>query len=207
MSDFKGALWSRLAAAFYLLVPGAALRGPHKATRRKWDELLAAGRRVTAIAGADAHARKYKIGIVNKVGFPYETLFRWVNTHLLVERPLSGDLATDKRLVYDALRAGRTWVGYDRLASTHSFLFQARSGTNVATIGEDLARTAATVFEVTTPKRGSIRLIRNGQVVAKRYGAQLSFTTTEPGVYRVEVYRPLWGEPRGWIFSSPIYVH
>ncbi len=206
MSEFKGLLWSRLAALFYVYFPTLGLRGPFRATLRKWDELLAAGHHVTAIGGADAHAGTYHLGPLQRVVFPYEELFRWVNTHVLIQRPLSGDLATDKQLVYEGLRSGRTWVGYDRAASSRGFRFRARSGTNVATMGERLVRTAAVILEVETPARGEIRLLRDGQLVARARGSSLRLTTAEAGTYRVEVYRSFRGNRRGWIFSSPIYV-
>jgi hypothetical protein len=206
MSEFKGLLCCRLAALFYAHLPGVGLRGPFRATLRKWDELLIAGRRVTAIGGADAHAKTYQMGPFRRVLFPYETLFRWVNTHVLVERPLDGNLETSRRLIYGGLRAGRTWVGYDGLAPTRGFRFQARSGTRGATVGEELVRAGAVVFEIATPSPGDIRLVRHGRTVARGRGTALRFTTVEPGAYRVEVYRTLWGRRRGWIFSSPIYV-
>lgn len=205
MSEFKGLLRGPLSAVFYALFPSLGLKGPFRETLRRWDELLRAGRKVAALGGADAHGQTYRMGPFSRVVFPYEVLFRWINTHVLVERPLSGDLEADKRLVYDALRAGRTWVGYDRIASTRGFRFQARSGASVVTVGGELARAGALVFEVETPAPGSIRLLRNGRVVARAYGTRLRFTTAEPGAYRVEVWKPFRGRPRGWIFSSPIY--
>ncbi len=129
----------------------------------------------------------------------------WVNTHLLVERPLTGDLEADRQRVYDALRAGRTWVGYDRVAPTRGFRFRIRSGTSVATVGEEITRAGALIVEVETPAPGSIRLIRDGRVVARARGTRLRFTTAEPGAYRVEVWKSFRGRARGWIFSSPIY--
>jgi hypothetical protein len=33
-----------------------------------------------------------------------------------------------------------------------------------------------------------------------------TYIATEPGVYRVEVWRNFLGRKRGWIFSNPIYV-
>jgi hypothetical protein len=206
MSEFKGLLWSRLAAVIYAYGPSLGLRWPRRATLRKWDELLAADKRVAAIGNSDAHAEPHRMGPLRRVVFPYEDLFRWVNTHLLVERPLSGDLETDKGLIYDALRAGRTWVSYDRIASTKGFRFQIRSGTRVASVGDEIQRAAAIIVEVETPGRGIIRLLKDGRLVARGRGDQLNFTTAEAGVYRVEVYRNYRGLRRGWIFSSPIYV-
>ncbi|RME36624.1 MAG: hypothetical protein D6793_05460 [Thermoflexia bacterium] len=205
MSEFKGLLRGPLSALFYAYFPSLGLKGPFRETLRRWDELLRAGRKVAAVGGADAHGHTYRLGPFRRVVFPYEVLFRWVNTHVLVERPLIGDVEADRRVIYDALRAGRTWVGYDRLAPTRGFRFQARSGFAQATVGEELARAGALVFEVETPTPGSIRLLRNGRVVARAYGTRLRFTTAEAGAYRVEVWKMFRGRLRGWIFSSPIY--
>jgi len=206
MSEFKGLLRNRLWAIFYALAPTIGIRGPYRATLDKWDELLAAGKRVAAIGGADAHAGSYAIGPFSQVVFPYEFLFRCVNTHVLTDLPLNGELAHDKALIYDALRAGRTWVGYDLPASTSGFRFQARSVDSQALMGDKLVRRGATVFEVETPQPADTRLIRNGETVARTRRRTLKHTTARPGVYRVEVYRRYRLEQRGWIFSSPIYV-
>jgi hypothetical protein len=50
-------------------------------------------------------------------------------------------------------------------------------------------------------------LLKDGKVIQKWKKHEVcSFVTTQPGVYRVEVYRSFLGRRRGWIFSNPIYV-
>jgi len=202
MSEFKALMRSKLSAIYYSSFPRRATRAPFRATLRRWDYLLAQGQRVAAIGGADAHGTTYSMGPFERVVLPYEHLFRCVNTHIITERPLNFHLEHDKPLIYGALRSGHTWVGYDLIAPTEGFRFQARSMANRAILGEELARTGAAVFEVEAPHSGDIRLVTNGQVVARARGTRLQFTSAEPGAYRVEVYR----RGRGWIFSSPIYV-
>jgi hypothetical protein len=51
-----------------------------------------------------------------------------------------------------------------------------------------------------------MRLLRDGQVVARRWGKSLRWTTNEKGVYRVEAYRSFLFRKRGWVFTNPIYV-
>ena len=206
MSEFKGLLRNKLWAIFYAFWPAVGIRGPYRATLTKWDELLADGSRIAAIGGADAHADTYAAGPVRKVVLPYRYLFRCVNTHVLTAVPLNGELSHDKALVYEALRSGRTWVGYDLPASTAGFRFEARSMINQAAMGEELVRTGATTFEVRTPEAADIKLVCDGEPVARAGGRTLTYTTARPGVYRVEVYRRFLLERRGWIFSSPIYV-
>lgn len=206
MSEFKGLLGNRLTAVLYAHFPTLGIRGPYRATLRKWDQLLAAGRQVTVTGGADAHGRTYSTGPLRREVFPYEYLFRCINTHVLAELPFNGDLKHDKELIYDALRAGRTWVGYDLPASTSGFRFRARSGPNEALMGAELVRTGAVELEIETPQPADIRLIREGAVVARATGRKLKHITASAGAYRVEVYTRYRLRRRGWIFSSPIYV-
>jgi hypothetical protein len=206
MSEFKALARNRLAALYCAYFPSRGIRGPFRATLRQWDALLSQGRRAAAIGGADAHGTTYLMGPLRRVLFPYDYLFRCVNTHVLTEHPLNGLLEHDKAQFYDALRAGRTWVGYDLPASTAGFRFEARSGANRAMVGGELRRTGATIFEVHTPYDADVRLVSNGKFVARASGNHLRYTSDMPGAYRVEAYRRYrWGR-RGWIFSSPIYV-
>jgi hypothetical protein len=206
MSEFKALLRSKLAAIYYAYFPARGIRGPFQATLRQWDQLLAQGKRVTAIGGSGARGSTYSLGRLSREVFPYAYLFRCVNTHILTQGPLNGLLEHDKPLIYDALRAGHTWAGYDLPASTAGFRFHARSGANQAMMGDELARAGATKFEIHTPQSADIRLLLNGRVTARARGKYLQHTTAEPGVYRVEIYRRYRLGRRGWIFSSPIYV-
>jgi len=206
MSEFKSRMRNKLAALFYAYFPTLGIRGPFRATLRQWDQLLAQGRRLSAIGGSDAHGNTYSMGPFRRQLFPYEYLFRCVNTHIITERPFVGQLEHDKQLIYDALRAGHTWVGYDLPASTAGFRFHARSGSKQVLMGDELVRAGATIFEIQTPGSADIRLLLNGRVVARARGEYLKYTTAEPGVYRVEAYRNYRSSRRGWIFSSPIYV-
>ena len=47
----------------------------------------------------------------------------------------------------------------------------------------------------------------HGKLIGKaRESYAYTHIATEPGVYRVEVWRSYLGRKRGWIFSNPIYV-
>jgi hypothetical protein len=129
-----------------------------------------------------------------------------VNTHLLIDHPLTGDFATDKRMLLSALRAGRCFVGYDLPCSTRGFRFTASNGHQTVTMGEGIRRTGMLRFKVKTPAPATIRLLRNGELVARHFGDALEAQSIEPGAYRVEVYRRFRGLNRGWIFSNPIHT-
>ena len=173
---------------------------------RLWDELLRKGQRLAALGSANAHGPTPPGWTARRVGIPYVDAFRCVNTHILAKNALSGDLASDKALIYEALRAGRTWVGYDLPHPTQGFRFVVRSGAAQATVGEELRRLGALNIEVDLPAPGEIHLLRDGERILRVSGRQLRHTVAEPGVHRVEVYRRFYGRKVGWIFTSPIYV-
>ena len=206
MSDFKARLWNWPLTLLYVLFPSLAVRGPFKAALRRWDELLKEGRQVIAIGNSDAHGTHFSLGPISREIFPYEYLFRCVNTHVLIDKPFVREFETDKTLVYDALRTGHCFVGYDLSAPTKGFRFTATSGAGKAIMGDVLPRRGATKFEVSCPATAQIKLLCNGKTVATTTGQKLEHTTVEPGAYRVECYRPFRLLNRGWIFSNPIYV-
>jgi hypothetical protein len=206
MSEFKARLWSWPIALLWAYFPELAIRGPFKATLELWDELLTAGKRVAVVGNSDAHAVPFHLGPLRRVIFPYRYLFRCVNTHVLIDHPFTGDFATDKRLLLTAVRAGRCFVGYDLPGSTRGFRFSATNGPQTVTMGEGIRRTGMMRFKVKTPAPATIRLLRNGQVIAQGFGDALEAQSIEPGAYRVEVYRRFRGLNRGWIFSNPIYT-
>ncbi len=71
---------------------------------------------------------------------------------------------------------------------------------------EELRRLGAINIVVTLPAPGEIILLRDGHRVLTTRGSGLNYTSIEPGIYRVEVYRHFRGRRVGWIFTSPIYA-
>jgi hypothetical protein len=203
MSEYKARIPHRLGAIYYTLYPQRAIRGPFAETLQLWDALLADGARVVGIGNADAHAFNLSMGPIKRVVFPYEYTFRCVNTHLLIDEPLTSDVEYDKYLIYSALERGSGWVGYDLLGSTKGFSFKARSASEHASLGEELRRAGAVNFDVEVPQPATIQIVRAGKgVVGRAKGTKMKFTSVEAGAYRVEAYRG----GKGWIFSNPIYV-
>ncbi len=206
MSDFKASLKNWPLAVFFAFFPSWAIRGPFGQTIRKWDELLASGQKVVAIGNADAHGTPYHLGPISRPVLAYAYLFGCVNTHVLLPKPLSGNVAADRKMLFDAIGAGRCFIGYDRPASTRGFSFTARSGAAVATMGETLVRSSATQFKIETPARAQLRLLRDGKVIARQTGRVLEWMDSSPGVYRAEASRFFRLANRPWIYSNPIYV-
>ncbi len=207
LSQIKDVLTSYPRALFHILFPRFFARGPYRQTLQKWDELLAHKRRVAAAGGSDSHALHYHLGPLRVTIFPYDFHFSALNTHLLVTQPLGSDLSIDRGLVLESLGMGRGFVGFDLLAPTRGFRFYAQGREQTAVMGEEIPLEGGVTLQVKLPGAAEIVLVHNGQKVRKWKRAEVvTYTATEPGVYRVEVYRRKYGARRGWIFSNPIYV-
>jgi hypothetical protein len=205
MSEFKGYLSSKPVAVLAAFVPSLFITGPLPETLALWDGLLS-NKRVVAIGGADAHANVYSLGPLKRAVFPYEYLFRAVNTHLLLDAPLSTDFASARAQVIDALRAGHAFVAYDLAGSSRGFRFTATSQRESVSMGDEIHLRGPVSLHVTSPLPANLRLLRDGQEVVVARGRNLNFEAKEPGVFRVEAYRRFRLKRRGWVFSNPIYV-
>lgn len=207
MSEFKSLLKSKLHAIYYIFNPESIAHGPSIQALKKWDELLAQGQKIVAVGGSDAHALPVRLGPLKRVLFPYEFHFRCINTHLLSETPLIGELEHDRSVVYNAMERGRAFVGYDLPAPTRGFRFTAQGLGMNASMGETIELVNGVTLQVRLPLAAECHLLRDGAVIQTWQGqTTCTHITNQTGVYRVEVYRQYRGKRRGWIFSNPIYV-
>ncbi|MFC2031091.1 CehA/McbA family metallohydrolase [Chloroflexota bacterium] len=209
MSEFKSLVRTKAQAVVYTYAPKLAVAGPYPEALRKWD-LLLRSQPVPVLGGSDAHGTVYRLGPFSRAVQPHAYLFRCINTYLLTEVPLTGDLESDKKAIFGALAAGNGYVGYERIGDPEGFTFWARSDTWEATMGETLmlreSPGESLELRVTTPGPARLRLIRDGTPVAQSRGDHLTLVTRKAGTYRVEAYRRFAGRERGWLFSNPIYV-
>jgi hypothetical protein len=215
LSEFKTVIPTKLHGLFHAYFPALIASGPIPNTLSKWDELLSR-ERIVAIGGSDSHAIPYHLGPLSKIIFPYDFHFRTVNTHVLLEKPLSGDADADKQMIYAALAAGHCFVGYDLSMPTRGFRFTAHgrsdpsvvtSETVIASMGDEISSQGGVTLQAHLPYFAEIKMIKDGRVVQSVPKAQaLTYVASEPGVYRVEAWRRFLGRRRGWIFSNPIYV-
>ncbi len=168
---------------------------------------LAEGKRIVGLGGADAHGLTYSIGPLKRTIFPYEDLFHAVNTHVLTTRALTGNAADDKALIYEAIRLGHCFVGYDLPAAATGFRFSASGWRAEALLGDSIALGNGVTLQVRAPAMSDLRIVRYGEIVAHApHATNLTLIAQEPGAYRAEVYLDYEGRSRGWIFSNPIYV-
>ena len=207
MSEFKSLLKSRLYALYYAYNPERIAHAPFDETLRKWDELLDRGRKIVAIGGSDAHALPASMGPLKRTLFPYEFHFRAINTHILLEEPLSVDESADRRQILDALAQGHAFIGYDLPASTRGFRFTAKGKEETAWMGDEIPVGTGVTLQIRLPRRADCRLLKDGKAIQTWQNRETcTHITSEPGVYRVEVFINFLGSQRGWIYSNPIYL-
>lgn len=199
-------LLAKLVALQYALHPERHITAPEPETLALWDELLAQGKQITAVGNSDAHGTPMSLGPITRIIFPYEFLFRAVNTHILTSQPLNGDFHHDKRLVLEAIGKGNSWIGYDMACSTKGFRFTGQ-GVNKGRMGDRIRLDAGATLQIAVPQKATIRLVRHGRVVAQAQNStHLTHIPVEEGAYRVECLIQYEGKERGWIYSNPIYL-
>jgi hypothetical protein len=130
---------------------------------------------------------------------PYERSFHHVSTHLLIKE-------LTRENIWEALKASRAYVAFDWMADPTGFVYRADRGDQSWPIGGDVPAGDKVRLQAAAPLAGTIKLLRNGKVVEQVDGTTLDKTVEEPGVYRVEVWLNLAGEPRPWILTNPIYI-
>ena len=182
----------------YYRNPDTWLTGPPRETVQKWDELCQR-RRVVALGGVDAHAKKSRI--LPFVVFPYDYLFKSIRTHILCDRALTGhDVQKDTEFVLNTLAEGRCFIAHDRFSDSKGTRFG--STDRRRSIGDEQTFDQEIDLEITLPRRAEISFIKNGQVVASECSDRLVYRANGPGVYRVEARL----EDRPWLFTNPIYL-
>ncbi len=208
MSEFKTRSQTIPKALLHALIPHFMALSPLKETLTLWDNLLLSQTNpIIAIGGVDAHALHKYLGPIRITLYPYEFLFRTVTTHILAENKLTGSLNEDKRMVYSAIAQGHAFVAYDLISPAKGFRFSVYNKDGQFWMGDKVQANGGLTFQIRLPRKAHARLIKDGKVIKEHLDREvLTHITSEPGIYRSEVYLEFLGKERGWIFSNPIYA-
>lgn len=179
---------------------------------KRWDDAISASRRkLTAIAGNDAHSNvgisvndaegKQWLGV--KLD-PYERSFRVVRTHVLIKK----DKAFSRESLLEAIALGHCYLSFDIFGDAKGFSFTA-AGAEQKILGDEIDFANGLSLKGSAPLNSRFMLLKDGSVSDQKSGTSVDFPISAPGVYRVEVYldslpAPIKGQP--WIISNPIYV-
>jgi hypothetical protein len=186
----------------FVTMPGRVLHHPPEHNMRTWDSMCRT-RRVVAIGGLDAHQFGKRIGPFVPIRvMAYRRSFRFIRTHVLCDEAPRGELEHDRGQVYAALREGRCYISVDSVAPAKGFRFEAGD----LPMGAEGRAGTRRMLRARVPLPARLRLLRDGVEVAAGEGEELEHEVEQPGVYRVEAYRPAKGRERTWILSNPIYL-
>ncbi|MBC7899608.1 MAG: hypothetical protein H7070_06095 [Saprospiraceae bacterium] len=183
------------------------------ANLQKFDE-TAAKRKISLFAGTDAHSN---IGfhlfgddagnkLINIKIDPYETIFRLARAHVLIEK----DKQLTREHLIEALKTGRSFIGFDVFGESSGFSFVAESATGNHFMGDDALLSDGVRLKINSPNKARFVVFRNGEMINESADvSDLVLNVYGPGAYRVEVYLDSLGPPfdkMPWIISNPIYV-
>jgi hypothetical protein len=180
-----------------------ALAGPKPDTVKKWDELCQK-RKVVAIGEVDNHNWKVQFEGQDIQVFPYETAFRTITNHVLLEKPLEKDPRKAKRQILESVRHGRLYISFDFWDDpTDGFVFEVDAEPQVARMGDEVKLGAGkTELVVTVPEEALINVYHNGESIHEDENDEALIEIDQPGVYRVEAMR----DNLTWVLSNPIWV-
>ncbi|MCR3921616.1 MAG: CehA/McbA family metallohydrolase [Firmicutes bacterium] len=187
------------------LHPLGPITGPCPQALARFDKITRQ-RKITAIAGSDAHDWHINRGPIRRRIFPYGYLFKTANNGLLLQKPLSQDAGEAKEQILTALRAGRAFIVNHVVAEATAFSFTITSGDNEFSLGDTAPLTAQTKLNVCCPSaprhHTHITIVKDGATWLEHKDNQCSIKVKESGTYRVEVRL----KKKPWIFTNPIYV-
>jgi hypothetical protein len=188
----------------FIAAPDRVVDDPPPENLAAWDRLTAT-RRVVALGGLDAHQVGWRVGgRVPLRLMSYRRSFARLRTHVLVA-PAPRDDDARRAAVYEGLREGRCYLAMDSLADARGFRLWA-SGPEHVEMGAQGAFAAGTMLHARLRLPAALTLLRDGQTVATRWGAELDFAVERPGVYRLQARLSAHGRQRTWILSNPLYL-
>jgi hypothetical protein len=179
----------------------ATASGPPASHLARWDALSARGR-IPAIGGLDGHQPGIRVGGRVLSPLPHRRTFNLLRTHLLCQRPLSGDAAADWRTVLAALRAGAAWLHCPCVAPAQGArLWVERADGSVVAMGAE-APAEPSVLRVRLPREADLRVVCDGAPRADSWAAALDLDIAGRGAYRLEAR--IGG--RLWLLSNAVHL-
>lgn len=205
MTDWQSSLQGYFKGLLSFLFPAWFLRGPKPVTLSRWDKLNQS-QKIIGFGELDNHASIKKVLGINFVAFSFERAFKFITTHVLTEKKLSGDGQKDKEAILRALLTGRAYFALEYFRKARGFAFFAEQGDKLYQMGDEFKLDDRGFLKVSLPAKALVRVIRNGLLMQEERTSGLYRQVFEPGVYRLEVYLTSYGRLRPWIFSNPIFI-
>lgn len=205
MTDWQKSLNGYLPSLLSFLLPAYFLKGPRQITLDRWDSLNAI-RKTVGIGELDNHASIKKLLGITIVAFPFKKAFRFIRTHILTDKPFSGDNRKDIDLIFRSLLHGRCYFALEYFRPAKGFEFRIDQNGQSFYMGDSFKLSGTANLFVTLPSPARIRILCNGVEWKTVYADRLEAPIEEPGIYRVEAFLKSTWKYRPWIYSNPIFV-
>jgi hypothetical protein len=162
---------------------------PNQPSLDRYDDLLAAGRKVAASAGSDAHENAFPVVLADgERGDSYRRVLRWFSNVALVTDP------ADPSQIEPALAAGRMFSVFELLGTPVGFQLDGAAPGDTVSAGTHLIVTPPTVRDLdpTVPAPAvHTRVLHIGasgpEVAADGTDAAPLDVTLATGAYRIEI--------------------
>jgi hypothetical protein len=179
----------------------AVAQGPPAHHLRCWDA-VSAQRRVPAIGGLDGHAPGIRVRGRVRSPLSHARTFTLLRTHLVCDRPLSGDAQRDRATLVAALRAGSAWISCPFVAAADGArLWAERADGAIVPMGSG-GPPGPAVLRLRLPAAADVEVLRDGTAVHQAQGSRLDLDVERPGAYRVEARRG----GRLWLLSNHLHL-
>lgn len=205
MTDWQSSLDGYLKALLCYFFPAFFLKGPPKETLERWDSLTKA-KPVVGIGELDNHDFIWRFLGLKVSIFPFAKALRFLKTHVLTEKPFTGDNNSDISMIFSSLTKGRVYMAGEYYKEAKGFSYFVTEGEKMGTMGDEFFIEDTATIKVKTPVSAKIRIIKDGQLFYEEITDEAICFANQPGVYRVEVYLKIMGKFLPWIFSNPVYV-
>ncbi len=178
------------------------LTGPKEETIARWDDLCQRGR-ILGVGEIDNHNIKKEVDGQEYQVFPYETAFRTIQNHVLLDESLAKDYSVARKQILDAIRAGQFYISFDFWDDPTEFVFEIDNGETVSPMGGTVELgSEPTELVAMLPEDALINVFHNGKSIHEEEANEVLIEINEPGVYRLEAMR----NDLTWILSNPIWV-
>lgn len=181
--------------------PERVIYGPHAEKIREWDREQIE-RPFPAIGCVNALLRKDPL-LQWKEFFTFRTTFKTIRTAILIDDKLPEDSKSATRVIWKALRAGKSIVYNHAIGSIEEFEFRYIDSEKRSYYISDQVpyRPGGKIF-VSMPQMAEIVIRRNGEPLFWGTGTTFEFPTPVHGVYRIEAYI----DRRLWLISNAIRI-
>jgi hypothetical protein len=133
---------------------------------------------------------------------PYFRSFRNVSTHVLATE-------LTEPAIRSAVAAGHAYISHDWMCEPESVRYYSTVAGGPATdliMGDEGQFNVNQELVLEVPVECMLRIMKNGEEVARAKGSTLRHKPEGPGAYRAEAWLEIDGEERIWVYTNPIYL-